>query len=155
MNNLKNYSKPVMQMEQFVPQEYVASCWWLQLQCTGGSTSGDHYVFNTTDPTNAENAAVGQVTHPAHPSIILKAQTPDEYPPRGQYLLDVLATVGEFPGAMANDKNTHGNPDGARYWMLNKVGDYQQGYAWYTNGELHFHEGNMEWQLQSKANATS
>lgn len=147
----KIYSKPVLTAEAFEPQEYIAGCykWKLDLVCTGGSTSGDHYVFNNTDPTNAENPAVGQVTHAGHNDTTLWATTEDDNPPSGQYLLDILATVGEFPGAMANDKNTNGNPAGARYWMLNKLGQYQIGYAWYTNGVLHFHEGDMEWQLVS------
>ena len=155
MNNLKNYSKPVMQMEQFVPQEYVASCWFLQLYCTGGSTNGDHFLFNTQSPPTNNTPAVGQVTHPAHYSKILKAQTPDEYPPSGQYLLDVLSEVGEFPGALADATNTNGNPGGARYWMQNKSGAYQIGYAWTYEGEYHFHEGEMEWELQNNPNATS
>ena len=33
--------------------------------------------------------------------------------------------------------------------MKNKLGEYQAGYAWYTNGELHFHEGDMVWQFVS------
>ena len=151
---LKEYSKPRMVMESFTPQEYVASCWWLQLICTGGSNSGDHYVFNDTDPTLGTNAAVGQVTHGYHVMDILKARTPDDQPPAGQYLLDVLSTIGEFPAALANDQNTHGNPDGGRYWMKNKHGEYQIGYAWYTNGEIHFHEGEMEWNLQDSPNAS-
>ena len=143
-----------MLMEQFVPQEYVATCWWLQLECTGGSTSGDHYVFDNTDPTTGENAAVGQVTHGYHLLDILKAQTPDDNPPQGQYLLDILSSIGEFPAALANDQNTHGNPNGGRYWMVNKHGQYEIGYAWYTNGELHFHEGDMVWKKQSSPNAS-
>ena len=138
-----------LEAQQFAPQEYVADCyrWRLQLECTGGSTNGDHYVFDYTDPTLQVNAAIGQVTHPGHDDQVLWATTDDGYPPRGQYLLDILATVGEFPGAMANDQNTNGNPSGARYWMVKKTGDYQIGYAWYTNGVLHFHEGDMVWEM--------
>ncbi len=154
MKMKKEYSKPKMVMETFTPQEYVAACWWLQLECTGGSTSGDHYLFNTPDPTSGNVAAVGEVNHGPHITDILKAHTPDDQPPQGQYLLDVLSSVGEFPASLADDSNTHGNPHGGRYWMTNKDGSYQVGYAWTYNGEYHFHVGEMVWQLQSSPNAS-
>ena len=59
----KNYSKPVMVLDLFTPNEYVAACykWELKLLCTGGSTDGMHYVFP------AEGAeAVGTVYHSSH-----------------------------------------------------------------------------------------
>lgn len=36
-----------MDVQVFTPQEYIAGCyrWKLELECTGGSTSGDHYVL--------------------------------------------------------------------------------------------------------------
>ncbi len=150
----KEYLKPKMVREKFVPNEYVAACWWLQLYCTGGSQSGDHHLFDTTSPPTDHTPAVGQVNHPAHYTTILKAKTEDDLMPHGQYLLDILSTVGEFPASLADDTNTNGNPHGARYWMQNKSGEYQVGYAWTYEGEYHFHVGEMEWQLQSSPNAS-
>ncbi len=146
----KNYSKPVMVMDTFVPNQYIAGCyrWKLELECTGGSTSGDHYVFNSNNSQD-DNPAVGQVTHAGHMTQILYVVTEtSEMPsPTDPIVMAELAKVGEFPGVMGNDKNTHGNPAGDRHWMKNKLGQYQSGYAWYSGGELHFHEGDMVWDL--------
>lgn len=149
----KSYSKPVLMAERFEPQEYIAGCykWGLELICTGGAVNGDHYVFNDTDPTAGHNAAVGQITHAGHSMgyIYVRTETPD-YPQMSDPAVQaVIASVGEFPAAMGNDQNTQGNPAGARYWMVNKHGQYQIGYAWVIDGDLHFHEGEMEWQLIS------
>ena len=149
----KNYSKPVMGIETFVPNQFIAGCykWGLELVCTRGAVNGDHYVFNNTDPTLGENAAVGQVTHPGHSMgyIYVRLDTPVTPTMDMPEVQAAVASVGEIPAAMGNDQNTHGNPAGARYWMKNKHGQYQIGYAWTIDGELHFHEGEMEWTLLS------
>lgn len=141
-----------LEAQKFAPQEYFADCyrWILPLVCTGGSTSGDHYVFNSNNSQN-DNPAIGQVTHPGHtvtPPLMVWTDSSSQPSLTDPAVLEVLATVGEFPGVMGNDQNTHGNPSGARTWMKNKLGEYVAGYAWFTNGELHFHAGEMEWQLQ-------
>ena len=146
----KNYERPVMGTETFVPNEFIAGCyrWKLELECTGGAVNGDHYVFNSNNSQN-DNPAIGQVIHEGHLAQILyivteSSETPTMATPE---VIEALASVGEFPGVMGNDQNTNGNPSGARHWMKNKLGEYQADYAWYTNGELHFHEGDMVWQL--------
>ena len=142
-----------LEAQQFAPQEYIAGCykWGLELWCTGGDNNGDHYVFNNTDPTAGTNAAVGSVFCEPHSLGYLYVRTETNVTPT----LDMpevqaaIASVGEFPAAMGNDQNTQGNPNGARYWMVKKTGEYQIGYAWYVDGQLHFHEGEMEWELIS------
>ena len=144
---------PDLDVQVFTPQEYISGCykWGLELVCTGGAVNGDHYVFDTTNPPENGTPAVGQVIHSGHSMgyIYVRTETPD-YPSMSDPAVQaVMASVGEFPGALANDQNTNGNPAGNRCWMRNKSGEYVVGYAWYIDGDLHFHAGEMEWQLLS------
>lgn len=155
----KNYLRPAMVMETFSPNQFIAACyrWRLDLVCTGGSTSGDHYVFDSNNSQN-DNPAMGQVTHPGHtitPPLYVWTETDATPSITDPAVIAVLETVGEFPGVMGNDQNTHGNPSGARTWMKNKLGEYVAGYAWWTNGELHFHAGDMEWKLDHSGSGST
>lgn len=146
-----------MDVQVFTPQEYIAGCyrWALDLVCTGGDISGDHYVFNGSGQDG--NAAIGEVTHPGHfeERIFCVTDTSEQPSWTSPEVVAALETVGEFPGLMGNDQNTHGNPNGARTWMQNKLGEYIQGVAWTgQDGELHFHEGSMEWILVGGSSGT-
>ncbi len=132
-----------LEAQSFAPQEYIAGCyrWELTLDCRGGSKNEFYYVFESLDGTE-----VGHVDHAAH-SETYYAVTDTNEPPSGQELLDVLNSIGEFPGLQADTEATNGNP---RKVMRKAVAgeDYVWGHAWITtDGEMHFIEGDMVWHL--------
>lgn len=148
---------PDLDVQVFTPQEYIAGCyrWYLDLECTGGSVNGDHYVFNATGQDGS--AAIGQVIHAGHHDqrLYVVTDTPETPALTDPVVLNVLSSVGEFPGLMGNDQNTHGNPSGDRHWMQNKLGEYISGYAWIgTDSQLHFHAGDMVWILEHSGTGT-
>ena len=65
----KNYSRPAMVMETFVPNEYCDSCWLVTLDCVGQSdTQGweisDVYPWGTTDKHTVD--PIGNVHYNGH-----------------------------------------------------------------------------------------
>ena len=150
MNNLKKYSKPVMQMEQFVPQEYINACWHLNLHCTGGAVNGEHWVF--TYPADG-STYLGEVLHGEHDLGYLTCKTEGDARPSDTQLAEIYASVGEFRAALASDAATNSNP---RQLHPNKQDDYTRGFAWTMNGEMHFMAGDeLVWSLiEERPNAS-
>lgn len=145
----KNYSKPVMVLDLFTPNEYVAACykWELRLLCTGGSTNGMHYVFE-----HEGEESVGTVYHDSH-EMTYYLWTETNAAPSGAQLQEFYTSIGEFNAYLADDTATNGNPDHRKFHIVGAQGEhYYTGYAWVASvpgieGNMHFINGEMTWNL--------
>ena len=61
----KNYSRPMMAVETFVPNQFIATCWVLDLYCDGfPKAPNDQYqdhIFEGTMPNNYSYKPVGGI----------------------------------------------------------------------------------------------
>ena len=133
MNNLKNYSKPVMQMEQFVPQEFIAACWICELYCEGSQRdSKGHlqmYVFNGNPPTGSFlNPTMGE--HLGHPvaTFITTTSSPEIKPS----VLDLSETIDDRPGVVASQSAV---ATGQGTFVGGKEDQWRGGYTWPSVGD--------------------
>lgn len=154
MNNLKKYSKPVMQMEQFVPQEYVAACWRLNVWCEGplpSAANGTPQVFVV----NMEEGdhVVGQMStsceggHLCPPPIYATTESPDIKPDISVLKYELYG----FHAAIATDEALNQNHS---HLMENKPGHYTEGFSWTVNGQYHFFR-EPNWELRANPNSNS
>jgi hypothetical protein len=88
MKNKKIYSQPVLVSEQFVPQEYVASCWGLQCNVSG-QVYHDYSPVGTFGPEDTE-----WYENTAHPDVYRENQifNSSTYPPKG-YTPAIIGTI--------------------------------------------------------------
>lgn len=126
MNNLKNYSKPVMQMEQFVPQEYVADCWVCTLECIGTQYAANGqpqiYIFDSPYSHGQKYRSDQMVPHEGHTIGTYKVISDTEPTP-----LYFAGTLGEFSSITASiDAVSPGNQG----FVGHKEDEYTEGYCW-------------------------
>lgn len=130
MNNLKNYSKPVMKMELFVPQEYCYVCWKVLLNCDGGTQTGNqyHYIYvkNGNQYEYWADLCLTENTHIPHSELVI-VRTETEAEPTTAQIDSSINNWNFKDGAMGNASGTtHGGhilkPDGSTIY----------GYAWGT-----------------------
>lgn len=125
MNNLKNYSKPVMKMEQFVPQQYVADCWKVTLGCDGGTQTSNsyHFIFSPSGQYIGDLCEDSNTHDPHQITVPIKTEagaTPSntdiDNAINGQFADGLLVHVSATTGSGAN--------------MHIKDNDYLVGYYW-------------------------
>jgi len=125
MNNLKKYSKPVIQMEQFVPQEYVADCWRCELYCSGTqhSPNGQPQVYIFDLPYTGGTYRTDQmVEHQRH--LIGRYKVISDTDPGPEYF---SGTLHEFTAACASvDAVSPGN----QHFIEHKTDQYTSGWVW-------------------------
>lgn len=130
MNNLKNYSKPVMRMELFVPQEYCYVCWKVLLNCDGATQTGDsdHYIFINSGGSYTYWADMCETEnrHLPHSELVI-VRTDTEAPPTPAEVDSAILNWDFKDAVMGSASNTtHGGKifkDGA---------PHTDGYAWGT-----------------------
>lgn len=144
----KNYSRPAMVMETFVPNEYCDSCWLVTLDCVGQSNTqgweiSDVYPWGTTDKHTVD--PIGNVHyngHTAHttPVITVHIEGDGTFDPKQIDQYDIVDDAGIHEevgvGAGKNGKEFH------------------EGYYWFTGTSIHFATSLNYTQNQLRPNAS-
>lgn len=144
----KNYSRPAMVMETFVPNEYCDSCWLVTLDCLGqSSTQGwdiaEVYPWGTTNKHDAES--LGSVHYQGHsphttPIITVHIEGDETFNPANIDDYEIVDGQGleERPGVGTGENG--------------KV--FTPGYYWYQGGGIHFATSLNYTQNQLRPNAS-
>lgn len=141
MNNLKKYSKPVMQMEQFVPQQYCEGCTTIQLYCNGGYQTQDrnHWIFNmnTAPPTYIGDITADGNEHGPHwMDVYVKGEVSPSA--SDAELLALVANSTYFNAVMASSSATTQSGPNGTIELKDPPTGAEHGVAWTVGTYLHF-----------------
>ena len=146
----KNYSRPAMVMETFVPNEYCDSCWLVTLECVGQSnTQGWDAALVWPWGTNKYNyhsaTEYGDIHYSGHtahttPVITVHIEGDETFTPKNIDQYDIVDDAGiNEDVAVASGHNGK---------------EFVEGYYWYQGGGIHFATSLNYTQNQLRPNAS-
>jgi len=134
----KNYSRPAMVMETFVPNEYCDSCWKSEVQCVGQSSSQGHLIRYITFPNDPDKPGQYDMHWNGHTShkVTYYLRLPDGITPTPQNfttLTDYIIKVEDEQGSATTSDDievAHGRSSSGQ--------DQFDGWGWLVGGNVHF-----------------
>ncbi len=131
MKERKDYSKPLMNKELFIPQEAISACWKCVLRCEGTPKAKNQhphiYVFD--NPPTGSYRSTQMIDHNAHDIGTFKVISDTD--PGPEYF---AGTLGEFSAIVASQSAV---APGQGTFVGHKTDQYTPGYAW-TSAEWNY-----------------
>lgn len=126
----KNYERPVMGIETFVPNQFIAACWVLHLECMGTQYDKHNHpqVYIFTQPTDHTTPYLPDqmIEHAPHAvgTWVVQADTKPDPLDINQY----VSELNEFAGVSASQSAV--SPGNQTFVPGAKTDEYTMGYAW-------------------------
>jgi len=131
----KNYSRPAMAMETFVPNHYCDACWVAKVQCLGESSSQGQNLRYITFPPDTHEYDLHWSGHDAH-DVTYHLRLPDSITPTSQNfttLTEYIIKVEDEQGSATTSDNievAHGRSTNSHHQY--------DGWGWLVGGRVHF-----------------
>ena len=131
----KNYSRPAMVMETFVPNHYCDACWVATVECIGESASQGHFIRYITFPPDTHEYDIHWNGHTNHP-VTYYLRVPDGLDPTTKDITELtqyIIAVDDPQSASTTGDNieiAHGRSSSGH--------EQYDGWGWLVGGNVHF-----------------
>ena len=131
----KNYERPLMTVEKFLPQEFCSQCYLGEVHCIGESDSQGHFIRYITFPPDTHEYDMHWNGHTEHP-VTYHLRLPDGITPTAENfttLTEYIIKVDDPQGAATSSDEieiAHGRSSSGH--------EQYDGWGWLVNGNVHF-----------------